>query len=44
MLQIGLNFLGKKMDLVLTSDTHAHTNFEVQEGDVLIHAGDLTHM
>jgi hypothetical protein len=27
---------------VLLSDTHCHT-FEVPDGDVLLHAGDLTH-
>ena len=31
------------MNLTLISDTHGQHNFEVREGDVLIHAGDLTH-
>lgn len=30
------------MKLVCISDTHGHTDLQVQDGDVLIHAGDLT--
>jgi len=31
------------MDLILISDTHNRWNSDVPQGDILVHAGDLTH-